>query len=103
MSNRSIVFMIPGDLESLTGGYGYDRRIVNGLRNLGWTVRVEALDASFPDPTPFAREDVRRRLRALDDGTVVMVDGLAFGALGAEAEDEGGRLRFVALVHHPLA
>jgi len=103
MANRSLVFMIPGDLEALTGGYGYGRRIVNGLRDLGWTVRVEALDASFPDPTPFAREDVRRRLRSLDDGTVVMVDGLAFGALGAEAEDEASRLRFVALVHHPLA
>src|SRR5262249_47923109 len=103
MANRSLVFMIPGDLEALTGGYGYDRRIVSGLRDLGWALRVEALDASFPDPTPFAREDVRRRLRALDDGAVVMVDGLAFGALGAEAEDEGSRLRFVALVHHPLA
>jgi glycosyltransferase involved in cell wall biosynthesis len=103
MSNRSVVFMIPGDLEALTGGYGYDRRIVDGLRGLGWTVRVEALDASFPDPTPFAREDVRRRFRAIDDGTLVMVDGLAFGALGAETEDERRRLRFVALVHHPLA
>jgi glycosyltransferase involved in cell wall biosynthesis len=103
MTVQSVVFMIPGDLEALTGGYGYDRRIVTGLGGLGWTVRVEALDASFPDPTPFAREDVQRRFRSLDDGTVVMVDGLAFGALGAEAEDEGSRLRFVALVHHPLA
>ena len=99
----SLAFMIPGDLEALTGGYEYDRRIIGGLRRLGWTVDVESLDASFPDPTPFAREDARRRFASLADGTVVMVDGLAFGALAVEAEDECRRLRLVALVHHPLA
>ena len=101
--DKSLVFMIPGDLESLTGGYGYDRRIIIGLGRLGWTVHVETLDGSFPNPTPFAREDVQRRLAACPDGAIVMVDGLAFGALGAEAEEERDRLRLVALVHHPLA
>jgi glycosyltransferase involved in cell wall biosynthesis len=103
MSVSSLAFLIPGDLEALTGGYEYDRRIINGLRSLGWTVDVQALDGSFPDPTPFAREDVHRRLAALSDGTIVMIDGLAFGALPDQAERERDRLRLVALVHHPLA
>jgi glycosyltransferase involved in cell wall biosynthesis len=103
MSVRSLAFMIPGDLEALTGGYEYDRRIINGLRTAGWTVAVETLDGSFPDPTPFAREDASRRFAALSDGSIVMIDGLAFGALADEAEHERQRLRLVALVHHPLA
>jgi len=103
MSRRSLVFMIPGDLEALTGGYGYDRRIVDGLRALEWHVEVQALDGSFPTPTLFAREDARRRFAAAGDAAVVLVDGLAFGALAAEAEEERRRLRLVALVHHPLA
>jgi hypothetical protein len=44
------VFLIPGRIDTLTGGYGYDRAIVAGLRRLGWDVRVESLDASFPSP-----------------------------------------------------
>jgi glycosyltransferase involved in cell wall biosynthesis len=103
MSVRSLVFMIPGDLETLTGGYGYDRRIIGGLRTLGWTVDVQSLAHSFPHPTQLAREDVQRRLASIADGVVVLVDGLAFGALADEAERERERLRLVALVHHPLA
>src|SRR5262245_58276937 len=103
MPLRSVTFMIPGDLEALTGGYEYDRRIIDGLRNRGWKVDVELLDRSFPDPTQFAREDVQRRLAALENGSIVMIDGLAFGALAEEAEHERQRLRLVALVHHPLA
>ena len=103
MPARSLVFMIPGDLATLTGGYGYDRRVIDGLGALGWTVAVQTLDGSFPSPTLFAREDVRRRFAALADDTVVLVDGLAFGALAAEAEHERYRLRLVALVHHPLS
>jgi glycosyltransferase involved in cell wall biosynthesis len=95
--------MIPGDLGTLTGGYGYDRRILAGLRNLGWTVSVETLDASFPQPTGPARVHAARRLAQAPEGTTVLVDGLAFGALATEAEYEGTRLRLVALVHHPLA
>jgi glycosyltransferase involved in cell wall biosynthesis len=103
MPVRSLAFMIPGDLEALTGGYEYDRRIIDGLHTLGWTIDVETLDGSFPDPTPFAREDASRRFAAFSDGTTVMIDGLAFGALAEEAAREQRRLRLVALVHHPLA
>ena len=95
--------MVPGRLETLTGGYGYDRRIVAGLSARGWSVAVHELHDSFPFPTPRARADAGRVLRAIADGTAVLFDGLAFGALPEEAEREAARLRLVALVHHPLA
>jgi len=87
----------------MTGGYGYDRRIVAGLRTRGWTVRVEELDSSFPRPTPDALDHAARTLAALPDGTTVLVDGLAFGAMPHEAAREAARLRLIALVHLPLA
>lgn len=94
---------MPGRLDTLTGGYGYDRRIVAGLAARGWTVAVRELHDSFPFPTPEARSESRRVLASIGDGEIVLLDGLAFGAMPDEAELEAERLRLVALVHHPLA
>ncbi len=99
----SLVVLVPGDLQSRTGGYGYDRRIIAGLRQLGWTVDVRALDSSFPFPTVRARLEAVATLASLADQQLVLIDGLAFGAMAVEAEHERARLRIVALVHHPLA
>jgi glycosyltransferase involved in cell wall biosynthesis len=95
--------VLPGDPETVTGGYEYDRRIVTGLRALGWRVTVHGLDGSFPIPTPAAIAHARATLARIPDGHTVLVDGLAFGALPEVAAAEAARLRLVALVHHPLA
>ena len=99
----SLHVVIPGDLEIRTGGYGYDRRIIAGLRDRGWRVDVLGLDSSFPVPTPAARAHATQVLASIPDGSTVLVDGLALGALPVEIERESARLKVVGLVHHPLA
>lgn len=98
-----LAFLVPGRLETRTGGYIYDRRMVEGLRGIGWTVSVHELDDSFPSPTWSALDHAARVLAAMPEDGMVMVDGLAYGAMPEEAARESARLRLVALVHHPLA
>jgi glycosyltransferase involved in cell wall biosynthesis len=101
--DRSLAFLVPGDLRSATGGYGYDRRIIAGLRNLGWRVGVHELDASFPLPTAAALAHAEAVFAGIPDDGLAIVDGLAFGAMRAVVAHHGERIRLVALVHHPLA
>jgi glycosyltransferase involved in cell wall biosynthesis len=103
MAAGQAVFLLPGPLDSLSGGYAYDRRIVAGLRDAGWSVGWCVLPASFPWPDAAVLDHTAEQVAALPDGSLVIADGLAFGAMPAMAQHHAGRLRWVALVHHPLA
>src|SRR5262249_32511827 len=72
-------------------------------RELGWRVEVCSLDDSFPWPSDAARAGAAAALASIPSGVTVLVDGLAGGAMPTVVEREATRLRFVALVHHPLA
>lgn len=101
--SRTLTFAYPGNLALNTGGYAYDRRVISELGVLGWQVRPLCLGDGFPFPADGIRSAAERRLTALPDGALVVVDGLAFGVLDDWAAREAKRLRIVALVHHPLA
>ena len=99
----SATLILPGRIETRTGGYGYDRQIVLGLRARGWEISVQELDDSFPFPTAAARAHAADVLARVPDGATILFDGLALGVLPDEGEAHASRLHLVALVHHPLA
>jgi len=99
---REIVFAIPGDLDTPTGGYVYDRRVIRELHERGVKLTHMRLGATFPHPTAEDTSDATAQLSAIDPERVVLIDGLALGALEPEVIAQV-RAPIVALVHHPLA
>ncbi|MFT5176516.1 MAG: glycosyltransferase involved in cell wall biosynthesis, partial [Gammaproteobacteria bacterium] len=93
----------PGDPNTRTGGYIYDARITAGLRDLGWAVDVRRLHDGFPTPNSAAVAHAAQQLEAIEDHALVLIDGLAFGAMPSLAHQHRERLTLFALVHHPLA
>lgn len=94
-------FLIPGDLSTRTGGYGYDRRILELLPSCGIAVRHVALPDLYPAPTPGALEATATLIAAQPSNCVLLFDGLAYGVL-PDSLLRGLGDRIVALVHHPL-
>jgi glycosyltransferase involved in cell wall biosynthesis len=100
---KAVAFAVPGDLNTPTGGYTYDRRIVGELEVLGWQVEVLDIGDGFPRPTPEVRTIAGAQLMGLPVGQLIVIDGLAYAAMPEEAQSLRERYPLVALVHHPLA
>jgi len=104
---RPLVFAIPGTLETATGGYVYDRRVIEGLRARGHAVSVLPLGEGFPFPDAKTLASAGLALtQALTDrlaDPVLLVDGLALGVLPDAARQAASLGTLAALIHHPLA
>ena len=100
---KEVVFAVPGDLATPTGGYAYDRRMIAELPALGWQPRVLDLGDGFPRPTTAVRAAAGASFAALAAAIPIVIDGLAFGVLPEVGETLLSTHRLVALVHHPLA
>ena len=102
MTLRPAAFAIPGDITTPTGGYIYERRLLEELRAQGRDVLHLQIGASFPDPTPADMADLVAQLTALDPGRPVILDGFLSATIDTSAL---ARLEVltVAMVHHPLA
>ena len=73
----SLHLLVPGPFDAISGGYIYDRRMVEGLRALGETVEVVELPGSHPAPDEAATEGARAALHALPAGARIVIDGYA--------------------------
>jgi glycosyltransferase involved in cell wall biosynthesis len=104
-SSRTVHVVLPNDIDDPTspsGGNVYDRRMCRGLADVGWSVREHAIAGAWPRPGPAERDNLDRRLAALPDGALVVLDGLVASAVPDVLGPQGKRLRLVILMHMPL-
>ncbi len=104
-ARRSASLLVPGgpaDWATPTGGYRYDRQMVAALTEAGWSLDLRHLAGTWPRPDTAALAAAATQVVALADGTLVVADGLAYGVLDEVVAPHAERLRWVALVHHPL-
>jgi glycosyltransferase involved in cell wall biosynthesis len=97
-----VTLIAPAPFDTLSGGYIYDRRMVEGLRAAGHTVEVAELAGRYPLTDDAARRAARAAWNALPPGTRPLIDGLALPAFLDLANDLAAQ-DTVGLVHHPTA
>ena len=99
-----IHLLVPGRLNQRTGGYIYDRRVVDGLRVLGRTVRVHELDGRFPLADETASKSLLAVAETCAAPDLVVIDSLCLGAARhVVARLAGDGCACVPLVHHPAS
>ena len=108
MSQRNLIFVFPGDLNTRTGGYLYDKRLMQELESstvngVNWNIRRISLEGDYPFPNQLQRERAARVFAELENNALVVVDGLAYSVLPEIVATQAQRLQLIALVHHPLA
>jgi glycosyltransferase involved in cell wall biosynthesis len=97
-----IALLVPGPFDTVSGGYLYDRRMVEGLRGLGHAVRVVELAGRFPMPDDAAMTAAREAWAGLGADEIAVIDGLALPAFAPLASGLAAR-RAVGLIHHPTS
>lgn len=95
-------FLVPGDPDTPTGGFVYDRHAVRGLADAGLLGGVLRVDGPFPATDADTMARAAAALAEVPDAATLVVDGLAYAPLIEAVRPHAGRLSVVALVHHPL-
>jgi len=97
-----LTFIVPGSIDQVTGGYIFDRRLIQTLRADGLAVDVVELTGKFPIVDEIARTSARATLELLPDHSLVVIDGLALPAFDHALAANRHRLKVIGFVHHPL-
>lgn len=97
-----VALLVPGPFDTVSGGYFYDRAIVDGLRAIGHSVDVLELDGRHPLPDDAARASAAAAWDSLAPDAIPVIDGLCLPAFAPLAEALAAR-RTVGLIHHPTA
>ncbi|MDA0675968.1 MAG: glycosyltransferase family 4 protein, partial [Proteobacteria bacterium] len=101
MASLHIAFAIPGDLARPTGGYAYARRLLDLLPADDLAISHLQLPAGFPMPDAAELERTVALCNHTPKDTLLLFDGLAYGALPGAVVRRIAR-PIVALIHHPL-
>jgi glycosyltransferase involved in cell wall biosynthesis len=102
-AQAALAFFVPGPLDQFTGGYLFDRMIVDGLRAQGRKVTVGELAGRFPDADDEARAAAASALAGLPARSLAVIDGLALPGFADCLARDAERLRLIGFIHHPLS
>ena len=98
-----IRFIIPGDINTPTGGYRYDKTILEEWRALNVAFDLVSLSGSYPKPSDADKALAFSVIDECDEADITIVDGLAGGGFPELMEMLSNKAPCVSLLHHPLS
>ena len=98
-----IRFIIPGDINTPSGGYRYDRTILEEWRALNVAFDLVSLSGCYPMPSDADKALAFSVIDECDEADITIVDGLAGGGFPELLEALSKSTPCLSLLHHPLS
>ena len=102
---RTVELVVPEGIDDPlrpSGGNTYDRRVGDALAARGWRVHTREVAGDWPSAGEPARRRLASMMTDLDEGSLVVVDGLLASAAPEVMVPAASRVRLVVLVHLPI-
>ena len=99
--NKSYYFIYPGDINTKTGGYIYEKNILKRAKKIKFNLNTIKLANSFPFPKENDLKNLKKALEKLPDNSVLIFDGLVYECIDSII-NYLDRFVVIALIHHPL-
>ena len=93
-----IAFLVPAPISAISGGYGYDRRIIAELRAVGHTIDILEIAGRHPLPDDVGRASARAAWDAMAPDALPVIDGLGLPAFDGIIDRHA-----IGLIHHPTS
>jgi len=97
-----IAFIIPGDINLPTGGYRYDKEIINAWKNSGVEVELINFVGNYPFPSEKEQQTAIDSIKNFPKADIAVIDGLLGGASPDFIKLLAQHIPVTALIHHPL-
>lgn len=98
----TVHFITRGDIHSLTGGYLYNLRMIEGLEQMGYSVNIIGTDWHW-DNTMELEKICRFHFEKFARGSCIVFDSLVLYLLHKVLQEFNEKLIFVGLIHLPAS
>ncbi len=99
--NKTYYFFYPGNINTKTGGYIYEKNILQRAKALNFNLNAIQLCKNYPFPKKNDISTLKNIINKLSNNSVLVFDGLVFETID-KIIDNLKRFKIIALIHHPL-
>ena len=98
---KIIYFFYPGNINTKTGGYIYEKNIIEYAKREELSFKSKELSSNYPFPLKKDLDELKKIFLDIPAGSTLIFDGLIFECLKKLKKDLNN-FKIVALIHHPL-
>ncbi len=98
-----IYWMQPGEINSISGGYIYNKNIIESIRTQSVNVELFIPGTDFPFPSKKSIEKCREFFQNADRSSIVIVDSLILGTIPDLIEKFSAKIKIAGMIHLPLS